>query len=171
MSKTNNTETTFYPGWKQAAFDIVSMVESNGYGFTISHDELLNMLELEKLTGLVTPQKCEEFSLKRLSYTESLKDVLLKEHNIYLSSVRGEGYQILFPDDQVKFGPAKHLKRAAKEISKAIQTLSNVNVGLLSDDGKRIQERGLARTAFIKATFNQKKIPQISEVKKISKKE
>lgn len=163
-----NTETKFYPAWKQAGIEIAEMVKNKGYGFIISHDDLLNMLELKKPTGLVTPAVCEQFSLKRLSYIELLKDFLLRDNNIYLWNVQGEGYQVLCPDEQVKAGPAKHLKHARKEISKAIQILTNVNNQLLSTDGKRIQERGIARVAFLESCFSQKKIPTIPDQKMIT---
>lgn len=145
-----------YPEWKNALINILARVEHEGYGIVISHAELLQMLKLSKPD---TVPDYQAFQFKRMAQIESLKNALLKEHNLCLINDRGNGYQVLHPNDQVKVASDKHLAKARKELRKATETLSHVRVDALDRDAEETRICKMIRYQFIFDAFNRRKIP------------
>jgi len=144
-----------FPAYMEAARAIVESVDKEGYGMLIDHATLLAMLGLEEPT---TISEYKQFSLDRMFQIEKLKEELLIEHSIYLMSEYGKGYVVLTPDEQVEQAPAKHMKKAKREMIKAEQALVNVDITALSSDGERIRLRGLSKMAFIRSTVKNTKL-------------
>lgn len=153
-----------YPEWKNAVNEIVTRVEAEGYGILITHEQLLGYFKMLEPNNM---KELKKYQFKLLSYTENLKESLLEDHNIFLMSVRGKGYQVLKPDDQVVIGPDHFIKKSRRYINKAISTLANVNERLLSMEKAEVRLLKMQRVAFIKSSMNKRKLPEIKEKKKL----
>jgi hypothetical protein len=149
--------TKAYPGWKNALEKILIRVKLEGYGVIFSHEELLALMDIQ-IPQVATLQELQKYQLETLSSVENLKDTLIEEYSLYLMNIRGVGYQILHPNDQVDKAPKKHLKKMRKELTRAMTSLTNVHAELLDYDRSQARVRGLARLAFIRAAINKKKI-------------
>ena len=157
-----------FPGWKNALKHITARVENEGYGVFISHKELLSWLDIGPKPANVTTY--EKWVFEKLQQIETLKDELLTDHNIKLQVVKGEGYNVLHPNDQVTKGVDLHFRKAKKQINKAIQTLANVNQELLSMETEHLRLRNMVKMGFVKSAMNKRKfeLPQEPEKKKIA---
>jgi len=153
-----------YPGWKNAEDKILGIIELNGYGQTISMEQLHNFMELEEPDTL---EKYKKYQFEWLGSVENLKDSLLENHQICLMNLRGQGYIICTPDDQVSKAYAKLIKKAQMTLRKAINTLTNVNQSLLSEEGSKTRLENMAKVAFIKQAINKKKFEKEPEKKQI----
>ena len=157
--------TTRYPEWKEARDRILSRVQLEGYGILISMQELHDYMEM-KPPGTIEQYK--KYQFQWLGNVENLKDSLLEEHNICMMNSRGEGYIVCTPDDQVSKAYTKIMKKARLALRKAINTLTNVNQDLLSNEGSKIRLENMAKVAFIKQAMNKRKIELEPEKKQIA---
>ncbi|MCP4652595.1 MAG: hypothetical protein GY858_04345 [Candidatus Omnitrophica bacterium] len=149
-----------YPGWKNALDEILIRIEKNGYGCLILHDELKQWLSLEE------PKTIEEYKKHEFEYMssiEKLKEDLLLDHSVYLMNMKGQGYQVLIPEEQVTRAPDKHTKKASAELRKAARALSNVKTELLSVETENLRLSKMARIAFLKTVFSKRKIPIVDK--------
>lgn len=144
-----------YPPYKNAIDAIRERVEKESYGFTLSHGELLELLELKE-PGTVEEYK--RYSLKLLDAMESVKEELLEEHNICLFNIRGEGYQVLHPNDQATIAFRKAMKQGRKQVLKARKLITHIDTGLLNMEVAKDRLRSLARVAFVETAFNKRKL-------------
>jgi hypothetical protein len=122
-----------YPAYLQAVDEIL---KSYTYGDIIPKVWLAKELELiEPETG--TYKSMQEYQFKFLAAIEPLKEKLLTDHQMYLKSVRGEGYLIVAPEQQtdVVWGYLK--KKLGKELGRAATGLQCLNVAALSEGSKR----------------------------------
>ena len=152
-----------YPEWKHAVDKIVEKVEFEGYGIIITHEQLLEYFSMEE------PEKVEDFKkfqLKLMSYIVNLVDALLIENNICLMNIRGKGYQVLNPNEQIEIAPEHYYQKARKQLNRAMKTLIHVDADLLSGEKKQQRLDKMKRMAFIKSAMNKRKIP-FTENKKI----
>ena len=117
-----------------------SFSKSYGYGDKISHDYLYELFGIKfpaigDFALTVDYNKAnEEAAFKYLSMTKRLHDDLLLNFNKKLKSVRGEGYVILHPSDQIDYGYKKEIRDVRKSISESIKTVNHVNIRKLSDE-------------------------------------
>lgn len=145
-----------FPGWREAADRIVERVTEQGYGVIFSHDDLLKMMDI-KLPEMATPDEYKKYSLEVMTSTVNLTQWLLHNHNLCLHNVRGQGYQILHPDDQVTIAADKRFKMVAHHLGKAVEVLTRVDQEALSHDGQQAQLRGLGKAAFLISGFSKKR--------------
>ena len=145
-----------FPGWREAADRIVDRVTEQGYGVIFSHDDLLKMMDI-KQPEMATPEEFNKYSLEVMTSTVSLSLWLLHNHNLCLHNVRGQGYQILHPDDQVTIAADKKFKKVIHHLGQAVAILTHVDQQALSHDGQQAQMRGLGKAAFLISGFSKKK--------------
>lgn len=160
-------ETRIHPIWKEAALAIKARVVVEGYGFILSHDELYDMLETKKPRGHSFWKDVRKSQFEFLEKVEELKRECLHAHKIHLYNLRGQGYRVQLPDDQVTLGYERQYEKVRKHLRKSLDILSNVDVAQLSDQGARNRDRNLCRSVFILSAANKRKIPQL-ERKKIA---
>jgi len=144
------------PAWKQATDDIVAKVQKDGYGFMISHDELLKLLDLQEPE---TFDQGKDFSLKKLSQFEALRNELLTKYSIHLENERGVGYKVVEPDEQVTESFDKRMKKVKSQLKKANDIISHVQVEMLSLEAEHQRIRNLNKIAFLRAMSRKKKLP------------
>jgi hypothetical protein len=151
-----NGITKLYPGWKEATVKIVERVSREGYGIMFSHEDLYAMMDI-KVPEMATPEVFKKHAFEVMASTLNLFKCLLEEHNLCLHNVRGQGYQVLHPDDQVTIAADKRFKRALHHIGQAVAVLTHVDVDALSFDGQQEQVRRLGKAAFLFSGLSKKK--------------
>lgn len=148
--------TKLYPGWKEAADQIVKRVSAEGYGVMISHENLLAMMDM-KTPEAGTAEDFKKYAFELLTNTVNLTKSLLEEHNLCLHNVRGQGYQVLHPDDQVTIAADKRIKKALHHVGQALMVLTHVDGEALSYDGQQEQVRRLGKVGFLFSALSKKK--------------
>lgn len=161
------TDTRMHPIWKEFAHVIAQRVSSDGYGFIIEMDELYGMLEAKRPFAHSLWKDVKKNAFDFLEKVESLKRECLHEHSICLYNVRGKGYQVLPPDDQVSKRWERQHEKVRKHLRKSLDILANVDASQLSDQGLKNRDRNIQRTVFIMSAANKRKIPVV-ERKKIA---
>lgn len=145
-----------YPGWKEAAAHIVARTEAEGYGLSFSFKELFDLMDFKKME-IGSAEEWEKYSFEKLQNLENLKNLLLEEHNLCLHNIRGEGYQVLHPDDQITLAIDKDYRKIGKMVCKIIKKAIHVNQQELSFDGQQQQMRQMEKAAFLQAVMGKRK--------------
>ena len=141
-----------HPEWKNAVTQILQRVDEEGQGCFFSHDEIRDYLSLAEPTD---KEEYKKWCFTLFGEIDKVRKELLEEHNLYLDSNRGKGYQILTPKEQVVNASVIHFKKARRELSKAVVTLTNVNTfGLQMEDNEmrisRLNKLGFINVALKK---------------------
>ena len=148
-----------HPAWKNAYDIILERFSNEGYGILFSDEEIHDILDLDK-PAYGSFQNFQKFQLEKLSQLESLKTALLENDNLYFENVRGIGYRLVHPNDQVTKSFDTLYKTARRRLSKAMAVVTHVDNTLLSADAKLKQIENLNRAAWVKSHMNRKrKIP------------
>jgi hypothetical protein len=154
-----NNVTKIWPGWKEAARKITERVEKDGYGILISQNDLLKMMDI-KTPEYATPQEYKKYAFEVMNSLVNLTIILLEEHNLCLHNVRGQGYQILHPNDQVTIAADTKFRKVIHHLSQAVSILTHVDQDSLSYDGQQEQIRRLGKAAFLFSGLSKKKIKE-----------
>ncbi len=141
------------PLWKQAVEDIV---EDYDYGDVINLDWFYDSF------GTLPPEKgtLEEFKAFQLDFLaniENVKNELLEEHDMMLVSVRGVGYRIVKPKEQVKIAWEKLKYDVVKALSKGERRIVNINTEMISKEQRQERTEKLAKISQLK-TFQRKRL-------------
>lgn len=116
-------------GWNAFVAEIAAKF---GDGTLIVHDYLkekfgLKRLSLEDFATVEDFLKAlEDQQWTYMSCIDALRWELLEQEKMFMRSIRGEGYEVIRPKDQVKFGYEQFIKNVKKEISEATLIMSNV---------------------------------------------
>lgn len=148
--------TKLHPGWKEAVSQIVDRVRLEGYGVMFSHEDLHKMMDI-KIPETGTHDEYKKRDLEIMSSIVNLTDTLLKEYNICLKNVRGQGYMVLTPDDQVSIGVEQEWRKIGRLVCKAVQKAVCVNQEALSFEGQQVQVRQIEKASFFRAAMSKKK--------------
>jgi len=139
-----------FPEWKNAIEEILNEIEANGHGATITH------AKLDEWFGLVEPvdvKAYKKYVFKRLSCLDALKFHLLEDHSVCLDSVRGVGYKILQPGEQVDRVPEVYMDRAKNGVRRAMSSLVHVKATELTPAELSIRSRKIERLGFISVSM------------------
>ena len=116
-------------GWEQF---LKSLAEDYGDGKLISHEWLKEQFGLKKCI-LKDYESVDEFvkalEMQQFAYMQIVDAVrweLLKNEKMYIRSVRGDGYQVIRPEDQVQFGYDSFVSDVKKAIREAGLIMNNV---------------------------------------------
>ena len=161
------SETKKHPAWKNAVEKIVERFEAEGYGVIFSPDELLDWFDM-KIPENGTFEAFNAFAFEKLSQMENTKTELLLEYNLALENIRGKGYMLVHPNDQVTKTAGKYMQMARRKLNQAVLRLMHVDAAQLDMDASQARLQGLARMAFIKSAMNKRKIPFGDGQKKLS---
>lgn len=149
MSEEVDDDLALFPAWRQAVQDFLSEF---AYGDVVPHTWLerhfgmLSLSDSQRLTA-------EAFRARQFSWLasiEAFKHELLQAHNIYLQSVRGEGYRWVPPAEQTGLAN-KEFERDAKRAFRSVgQRLRHVRIAELTDDQRRENVDALAKVANLR---------------------
>ena len=155
------------PFWQEAVKRILDRFESVGYGAEFTHEELKGWMGIDnskEIKGYINIK--DQFGYMR--GIDSIKKALLEDYNLFFYSFRSVGYSILKPSDQVTVGADYYIRKSQNALSKAAETLTNVDVSELDTESRALQLQKIGRMAFIKSAFRKRRIPETKriEVKK-----
>ena len=126
-------------GW--SAF-VAEIAANFGDGKLISHDYLkqkfglaaIRLHDFDDVDEFV--EALDEQQWAYMSCIDALRWELLKQEKMFMRNVRGDGYEILRPEDQVKFGYDEFVKDIKKAINEAGLIMNNVKPVNLEQQSK-----------------------------------
>ena len=104
-----------------------------------------------------TVQEYEEMQWLLLSRFEDFKDRLLKDRQIALRNVRGNGYLIVPPGEQAQYAAEKGIRHIRKGIQEADKLLTNVRSEQLTDEERKRHVDTQCRFDGIKGIMSRQK--------------
>lgn len=143
-------EITLFPQWRQAVKDFL------GAGFSAGDviprawlEEHFGMSALDEAKPLL-PAAYNARHFVWLRNLEALRSELLERHQIYLSTVIGEGYRIVPPSEQAAAAQDKFDREAKKSYRVAANTLKNIKVSELTDAERRENLDAIAKLSMMR---------------------
>jgi hypothetical protein len=131
-------------------------VKSYHYGDVIPKKWLLKKFNIE-IPEVGTKVDYDECAYEYLCNIEAFKEVMLKEHKMYLHSVRGKGYLIVNPAQQTDYAMTRLISNVRAEMTKAVDTLNHINQDLLSFEDIKKRDDAQGKIAAF-AAFRQKRL-------------
>lgn len=122
----------------------------------ITHNEKLKLLgiDLPQISDYKSQELFEQdytrAQLKIMGLWEDVRDELLKSYNRTFRSVRGDGYQMLTPKDQLNFTISDSKKDIKKIIRKGLMSLKHIRTRKLSSDEQKRAADEAARLSMIR---------------------
>ncbi|MBK1719204.1 hypothetical protein [Thiocystis violacea] len=136
-----------HPVWRQAAMEAVATFQ---YGETIPHDWLLEHLEIESPTGLMTADQHRAGQFELLRRVDGFKDVMLTDYQRYLVNVRGAGYKIIEPPHQTAAALRRLQTDLRKSLNAAMSALVHIDETALSLDASRENAEAKAKLKWFR---------------------
>lgn len=139
-------------GW----FALLAEIANNySDGALIPHQWLKDKLGLKRLDlndfespeELIKGHEVQQFAY--MSFIDNIRWQLLEKENIYLRNIRGDGYVILNPKDQTKFGYDRfinEMKKLTKECDMIMNRVKNVPEEQRSKDNDMRAKFNIMRT-------------------------
>lgn len=126
-------------GWAKFLGELAAIY---GEGNLIPHDWLkekfglkkLELSDFETVDDFVEALNRQQFAYMQV--VDSVRWELLKQEKMYMRNVRGEGYEIVRPNDQVQYGYDSFIEDIKKAIREANMIMSNVLQVDLSQQAK-----------------------------------
>lgn len=139
---------TKHPLHKQAVQDFIDEFQ---YGDMVSHDWLEEHFGMPAIhdSKRLTADQFRERQFEWLANVEAFKSELLKEHQICLQSVRGQGYRWVPPHEQTEVALTEFQRGAKKIFSAAGSKLRNLRVLELTDEERRENIDAVARLSAL----------------------
>ena len=137
-----------FPAWKQAAADFLNEFK---YGDMVTHawmEQRFGMPSLNE-SQRMTPEQFRERQFEWLANVEAFKSALLKEHQVCLQSVRGEGYRWVPPHEQTGVAVKEFESSARKVFRTAGNKLRNLRHLELTDDQRRANMDAIAKVSAL----------------------
>lgn len=107
------------------------------YGDTISHQELWDILGIEKSHDKMTQEQFEALALKKFSMIEQLKVDLLHSYKICLTNVRKVGYVLINPNEQADHALRMTSASITNAVKKGRAIANNINTTILTSTEKK----------------------------------
>lgn len=139
------SKVTLHPEWRQAAKDLAAQFK---YGDLITLDWLRAAFQLQE------PQTIDEFKsyqLDFLSCMDSLRQELLVEYQLSLKNIRGAGYELVNPNDQVEVAWHSTFGKVWRELGKLAGTIRYIRHDELTDEKRREHADAQAKLSGIHA--------------------
>ncbi|WP_296271759.1 hypothetical protein [Pseudomonas sp. UBA6323] len=123
--------TTLHPEWRQAAKDIA---EGFKYGDIITLDWLASSFHLIEPESIA---QFKEYQFAFLSNMDAMRQELLEQHQLALRNVRGAGYELVDPNNQVDYAWQTAFARVNRELRKLASHVTHIRHAELSDEKRR----------------------------------
>lgn len=116
-------------GWEQF---LKELADNYGDGKLITHEWLKQQFGLKKI--ILGDYECVDDFVKALEVqqfaymqiVDAVRWELLKQEKMYIKSVRGEGYEVIRPEEQVQYGYDEFVNDIKKAIREAGLIMNNV---------------------------------------------
>lgn len=113
------------------------IAKNYGYGDTITHEELWEILGIEKTHDKMTQEQFEALALKKFGMIEQLKAELIHNHKICLANVRKVGYMLVNPGEQADYALRMTSGAITNAIKKGCTIVNNINMTILTSSEKK----------------------------------
>ena len=143
-------EPTLLPEWRQAVSDFLAAGFKEGD--IVPHawlEQHFGMAKLDEDKPLL-PAAWSARQFDWLRNIESFRSELLERHQIFLSSVYGEGYRIVPPREQSGIAQERFERDAKRSYRKAAATLKNVRLSELTEMERKENLDAIARIAMLR---------------------
>lgn len=143
-------QTQLLPEWRQAVRDFLAADFKEGD--IVSHAWLeghFGMQELDENKPLL-PVDWSARQFTWLRNIEAFRTELLENHQVFLSSVYGEGYRLVPPREQTAIAQERFEREAKRSYRKAATTLKHVRIGELTESERKENLDAIARIAMLR---------------------
>lgn len=137
-----------FPAWKQA---VSEFLEAYKYGDMVTHawmEQRFGMPSIDD-TQRLTAEQFRDRQFEWLANVEAFKAALLKDHQVCLQSVRGEGYRWVPPHEQTGVAVKEFESSARKLFRNAGNKLRNLRHLELTDDQRRSNMDAIAKVSAL----------------------
>lgn len=137
-------------------------LSSIAYGDIINHTDINDWsgLEYPQLDGMGRGEQqkaVNDYTLKRLSIVEGLRDFLLNERMMYMQAIPGSGYRIVKPAEQTEAAVRKGMATIQKGLKHAVKGAEQVNVALLDTREREYNSSVKARLSGLSRMIGRKR--------------
>lgn len=142
--------TSLLPEWRQAVKDFLAAGFKEGD--VVSHswlEEHFGMKKLDEDKPLL-PADWSARQFEWLRNIEAFRTELLEQHQVFLSSVFGEGYRLVPPREQTVIAQERFERESKRSYRKAANTLKNVRIGELTEAERKENMDAIARIAMLR---------------------
>lgn len=146
----DDVQPTLLPEWRQAVQDFLAA--SFKEGDIVQHAWLETHFGMEPLREdqPLLPAEWSARQFEWLRNIEAFRTELLENHQIFLSSVYGEGYRLVPPREQTALAQDRFERDARRSFRKVATTLKHVRVGELSESERKENLDAIARIAMLR---------------------
>lgn len=142
--------TTLLPEWREA----VRQFLAQGFkeGDIVTHDWLAQHFGLDRADKdkPMTALDYQERQFKWLANIEAFKTELLESHQVFLSSVHGEGYRVVPPREQTDIAQQRFESEARKAFRKAATTMKHVRLAELTDAERKANSDAIGKLSMLR---------------------
>jgi hypothetical protein len=145
---------TAYPPWRNAME--LFFAEKYGPGDVLTHEWLHNAFNIEMPTNEMPYWKAKQLEFLYMGQVQKFQQNLLRMYQIdIMENVRGIGYEILHPGQQVQAAETAARKTFRRVLQKRTDRLINIRYPELTHRQRREHADALARLGFWKAMYRQ----------------
>lgn len=128
-----------------------------------SYEQVIDMRLFDTILDVALPkqgtlQDIQKAQMERMTMIDQVANSLLKEHNLMLKNVRGEGYKLVHPESQVTTAMFDSGLKIRKELVKAKRRVTHVRTDELDSTQQREREDALAKLNTIGKMMKKKEI-------------
>lgn len=141
---------------------IIEMILESNCGDLITHSFLkdlfgLKMPKFENFDSQVEfMEHLKDYEFAYLSMIDKLRTDLLKNYNVYLRNIRGDGYILLPAQEQTDFA-LKHINTGIKKaISEGLNILQHTKLDGLTQEERQKNSDSIARASLLKQMIKMK---------------
>lgn len=141
---------TLLPEWRQAVKDFLAAEFKEGE--IVPHawlEQHFGMAKLDEDKPLL-PVDWSARQFDWLRNIESFRAELLEQHQIFLSSVYGQGYRVVPPREQSAIAQERFERDAKRSYRKAAITLKHVRLSELTESERKENLDAIARIAMLR---------------------
>jgi|GEM_PF-761315 len=136
-----------HPAWRQA----LAGFHEQGFeaGDLVGFDWLYEAFKITRPGPATRYEDAKKAELAFVAAMEPFRGALLREHQIALDNVRGQGYRIVPPPEQTEWAETAGLREAKRALGKMGHRLSFVDMRQLNAAERRANADALTRYAML----------------------
>lgn len=146
-----DVDTTLFPRWRQAVRDLLNEFKAGDLVPLSWMEERFGMPTLRE-SQKMTAEQFKERQFAWLANVEAFKHELLTDHQVFLQSVRGEGYRWCHPGEQTQAAQVEFERDMRKAFKTTALRLKNVRIGELTADQRQENVDAIAKLSAMRGT-------------------
>lgn len=134
------------PDWMGVAEHVA---QSCSYGDMLTHEWIVDQLGIQK-PEYGSQEDFDAFNFAYMQSISSLSKYLLEEHQLAVQNVRGKGYRVVPPDEQVDAAKKHVHQEMHRAIRRYASHLTNIRYDELSSESQRRRDDEAAKLTQMK---------------------